>query len=189
MKIYTKTGDRGKTKLVDCTEVGKNDLRINCYGTVDELNSQIGVCIAHSQTLADSADMQKQLLHIQNYLFNVGSHLACPDPEVKKNLPALSSAEVTRLEQWIDAWDTSLPKLKEFILPGGSLLSAHCHVARTVCRRAERLVVELSQQQPDETEMVIYLNRLSDYLFIIARVALQKAGLAEVTWKKQLEEK
>lgn len=179
MKIYTKTGDRGKTKLVDCTEVGKNDLRINCYGTVDELNSQIGVCIALSQKVLDTADLQKQLLHIQNYLFNVGSHLACPDPDVKKNLPPLLAAEVTTLEKWIDAWDTSLPKLKEFILPGGSLLSAHCHVARTVCRRAERLVVELG-----EADVVVYLNRLSDYLFIVARIALQKEGLAEVTWKK-----
>lgn len=179
MKIYTKTGDRGKTKLVDCTEVGKNDLRINCYGTVDELNSQIGVCIALSQDVSDSALLQKQLLHIQNYLFNVGSHLACLDPDVKKNLPPLSTAEVTKLEQWIDTWDTELPKLKEFILPSGSLLSAHCHVARTVCRRAERLVVELG-----DGDVVIYLNRLSDYLFILARVALKKSGLAEITWKK-----
>lgn len=179
MKIYTKTGDRGKTKLVDCTEVGKNDLRISCYGTVDELNSQIGVCIALCQNVSGTENLQKQLLHIQNYLFNVGSHLACPDLEVRKTLPPMASDEVSRLEKWIDAWDMELPKLKEFILPGGSLLSAHCHVARTVCRRAERLIVELQ-----ETESIVYLNRLSDYLFIAARVALKKANLPEITWKK-----
>ena len=180
MKIYTKTGDRGKTKLVDCTEVGKNDLRINCYGTVDELNSQIGVCIALCQSVSKTEALHQQLLHIQNYLFNVGSHLACPDPEVKRSLPPISNDEVIRLEKWIDAWDAELPKLKEFILPGGSLLAAHCHVARTVCRRAERLVVELNDQ-----ECVVYLNRLSDYLFIGARTALKKAGLPEIAWKKE----
>ena len=179
MKIYTKTGDRGKTKLVDCTEVGKNDLRISCYGTVDELNSQMGVCIALCQNVPGTDELRLQLLQIQNYLFNVGSHLACPDLELRKTLPPMSPERVTQIEHWIDAWDTELSQLKEFILPGGSLLSAHLHVARTVCRRAERLVVELQ-----DSESLIYLNRLSDYLFVAARVALKKAGLPEVVWKK-----
>jgi cob(I)alamin adenosyltransferase len=185
-KVYTRTGDQGKTSLIGGTRVSKAHLRLETYGTVDELNSVIGVVIAAANTQKSSATLQAFLQRIQSDLFDIGSHLACEDNELRKKLPLVHEDHIVELENAMDEFSKSLPPLKNFVLPGGSLASSHAHVARTVCRRAERLCVDLSESATDgvdvEPVIIRYLNRLSDYLFVLARALNLDAKVDEVLW-------
>ena len=176
-RIYTKTGDQGKTALFGGRRVSKNDLRVEAYGTVDELNSFIGWL----RDAIDNPHDRQVLYDIQNRLFTVGSTLAS-DPEKHPPTPDILQEDVSMLEQEIDRMDAELPPLKNFILPGGHTSVSVCHVCRTVCRRAERLVVALDQTEPVETLVLQYLNRLSDYFFMLARQLSKDLGVEEVIW-------
>lgn len=178
MKIYTKTGDKGQTSLVGGTKVSKGHLRIESYGTVDELNSWIGIL---RDQLQDEA-MREELKHIQDTLFVIGSHLATESGKNVSFLPALKEEDTLLLEQSIDLFDSQLEPLKNFILPGGHPLVSQCHVARCVCRRAERLAVRLSEEDEVEGQLIVFLNRLSDYLFTLARKIGKDLGAAELPW-------
>ena len=182
-RIYTRGGDTGDTSLVGGQRVAKDALRIECYGTVDELNSYIGM--ARVSTLADPRldTLSATLLRIQHELFNLGSILATMPGDVHPKQPRVTQAEVDRLESEIDASNASLPALRSFVLPGGSRLNTELHAARTVCRRAERLAVSLSRQQPVPGVAVKYLNRLSDALFVFSRWANATLGIEEVLWQ------
>lgn len=173
MKIYTRTGDRGETSLFGGARVPKNDPRIDAYGTVDELNSQLGVVLA----IAHDA----QLLAVQRDLFEIGAHLASPGTS---RFAGVEAARIEELERGIDAMEAELAPLKSFILPGGTAPAAQLHVARTVCRRAERLVVALQDDDPATQSSIAYLNRLSDYLFVAARYANHKRGVEDVPWTR-----
>ena len=173
MKIYTRTGDKGETSLLGGGRVSKADLRIEAYGTVDELNAVIGLLRASTSLAGDD------LLDIQHQLFNIGSLLAA-DKGLKRQLPQLSDDAAMPLEQAIDSMESNLPELKNFVLPGGNIPAAHAHVARTVCRRAERRVVALEDEFPT---VVLYLNRLSDYLFVLSRALVYHGGDEEIIWK------
>ena len=181
MKIYTKTGDDGSTGLIGGSRVRKSDPRIDCYGTVDELNAAIGLA-----AVTCDPSIRPNLLAVQNDLFVIGSHLAAPDGRipVNSNWPSLDDAIITRLEMQIDTAEAELPQLRQFILPGGSETAARLHFARTVCRRAERLLVEFSLDRPVSPLILTYLNRLSDWLFVHARFSNHLAGVADVPWKK-----
>lgn len=176
-KIYTKTGDLGETGLFGGKRLPKHHLRIESYGTVDELNSWIG--LLRDQASEDFE--KKQLQEIQNLLFALGSNLAS-EPGKKMPLPDVLPAHVMELEQAIDRMDTELPPLKNFILPGGHPLVSQCHIARCVCRRAERLVVALNEQEPLSPILIQYLNRLSDYLFTLARYFSLQLNADEIPW-------
>jgi cob(I)alamin adenosyltransferase len=165
MKIYTKTGDQGMTSLIGGARVAKHHLRIESYGTVDELNSHIGVILSHEV----SVPYQKVLEEIQERLFTVGASLAADPEKSKMKIPDIKDTDIVLLETEIDAMNEVLPALKHFILPGGSTAAANCHVARCVCRRAERLVVHLSSESYVDEKVTVYLNRLSDYLFVLSR--------------------
>ena len=178
-KIYTRTGDDGSTGLGDGTRVAKDSLRVAAYGTVDELNSAIGVVMA--QDLPDS--IRDMLAEIQHELFDLGGELCIP------GAAAIGDADVARLEQRLDAHNEALPPLKDFILPGGGAAAAHCHLARTICRRAEREVVALGRQESVRGEAVRYLNRLSDLLFVLARVLARASGEGEVLWRHERRRK
>lgn len=177
MKIYTKTGDQGMTGLYGGDRVRKDDHRIESYGTIDELNSFIGWINARGLDYVDSDFFQK----IQSQLFNIGSHLAT-SADSDMPLPDISDGLTRLLEEGIDRMNEDLPKLKSFVLPGGTEINAMIHIARTVCRRAERRVVGFSQHEKIHPEIVIFLNRLSDYLFVLARYASWKEGKEEVPW-------
>ena len=180
MKIYTKTGDGGETGLFAGPRVGKDDARIEAYGTVDELNALLGVV----RTAGVSPEIDAIVEKVQNDLFGVGAELATPDPKAK-GIRRITAAEVTPLEDAIDRLDARLPRLKQFILPGGSPAAAQLHFARTVCRRAERRVVALAHRGESVSDYVLtYLNRLSDLLFVLARAANQDDGQAETTWSQ-----
>jgi cob(I)alamin adenosyltransferase len=181
MKIYTRTGDDGTTGLIGGRRVSKADLRIDCYGTVDELNAAIGLA-----AVAARPELAAPLRAVQNDLFVLGSHLASPadDSKAASSLPPLDESAAQRLEAQIDAAEAELPPLRQFILPGGSEASARLHLARTVCRRAERLVVGLATESPVPTITVRYLNRLSDWLFVMARLANRRAGVDDIAWEK-----
>ena len=176
-KIYTKTGDTGQTGLVGGRRVSKNDPRLEAYGTVDELNSCIGLAISLLPKENDAAPLLKK---IQNELFNLGSRLACDDAEMMKHLPAISDEQIRDMEKKMDTWESQLPPLKNFILPGGSQASSALHVARTICRRAERRTLALTV----EPILVVYLNRLSDFLFTIARKVNADLGEKDIAWEK-----
>jgi len=183
MRVYTRTGDDGETGLFGGPRVSKDDPRLEAYGTVDELNSNIGVASA----FLDHDDLRGWLQIVQSDLFDVGGELATPDVEARiaKGQPVgprVTGDDVTKLEGWIDAMDEELQPLTRFILPGGTPASAHLHVARTVCRRAERRVLSLSRSAEVAPALVHYLNRLSDCLFTMARVANARAGVAEPEW-------
>ncbi|MGN6546239.1 MAG: cob(I)yrinic acid a,c-diamide adenosyltransferase [Aureliella sp.] len=188
MKIYTKTGDDGTTGLFAGGRVPKDHPRIAAYGSVDELNALLGIVCTHaraaSSTTAES--LAEMLEQIQHDLFAIGAELATPKPSAH-NTKMLTDAHCQRLERWIDQFDATLEPLTSFIIPGGSLLAGWLHWARTVCRRAERDVVHLTHQADVEdcSTVIIYLNRLSDLLFIMARAANQSQGFADVAWKKQ----
>ena len=178
MKIYTKKGDKGQTSLIGGVKVAKSNIRIHAYGTVDELNSCIGVV----RDLYEEKQARSTLFKIQNLLFTIGSHLASHPEKSKMALPEINEADITLLEQEIDRMNESLPELTHFILPGGHPAVSHCHVARCVCRRAERLAVELAEQEMVEAITIKYLNRLSDYLFVLARQIGKDFGAEELKW-------
>ena len=184
IKIYTKTGDRGTTSLIGGTKVPKNDIRIETYGTVDELNSWIGMV---NDQLNDEA-FKNELKEIQDRLFTIGSSLATDaDKEPKMKLPDLTQNDIEFLEKRIDAMTGELPPMKNFILPGGHVAVSSIHISRCICRRAERLAVNMQQHQLFVDEKVIqYLNRLSDYLFTLARFVAQKLGAKEIPWKARV---
>lgn len=184
VKIYTKTGDGGTTALIGGTKVSKADLRIETYGTVDELNSWIGLI---SDQLADDV-VKNNLKEIQDRLFTIGSLLATDaEKEPKMKLPDLHAADVKALEDGIDTMTEKLPPMKSFILPGGHIAVSSIHIARCVCRRAERLAVGLQEHAVFVDERVLqYLNRLSDYLFTLARYTAHTLGVSEVVWKARV---
>ena len=177
MKIYTRTGDQGQTSLFGGARVPKNDARIEAYGTIDELSSHLGVARA-SQI---PGDVDAMLHQVQIDLFEIGAHLASPGTG---RFPGVETARIEELERAIDAMERELEPLKTFILPAGSLAAAQLHVARTVCRRAERLVVALQDESPATQSTIAYLNRLSDYLFVAARFANKRAGVEDVPWTR-----
>ena len=182
MKIYTKTGDQGTTGLIGGTRLSKAHIRIEAYGTVDELNAYLG--LLRDQPVNDARrDLLKE---IQDRLFTVGSHLASEPDQTRKQLPDLHEADVRLLETEMDRMDEKLPPLRAFVLPGGHTSVSYGHVARTVCRRAERAVIQLHEQQPVEEIVIRYLNRLSDYLFVLCRSMALELGVEEVTWKPRL---
>ncbi|MCB9183113.1 MAG: cob(I)yrinic acid a,c-diamide adenosyltransferase [Flavobacteriales bacterium] len=179
MKIYTRTGDKGQTGLLGGTPVPKDDARIEAYGTVDELNSHVGMLRALS-----APHHAELLLGIQRTLFTIGSHLASSSAEERERfkLPPITDADVTALEQEMDAMERDLEPLRSFILPGGHGAIAQAHICRTVCRRAERRVVSLSGEAAAEPELVRYLNRLSDLFFMLARHLGKSLGVADTPW-------
>lgn len=182
MKIYTKTGDDGTTGLYGGGRVRKDDALIEACGAVDELNAALGV--AHAE--APPAQIGDLLARIQNELFDLGAELATPQP-AEHGLPVVGEREIASLEAAIDAFEGGLSPLKTFILPGGTRAAAALHLARTICRRAERRVIALAADtnEPISPQIVVYLNRLSDLLFVLARAANAAAGRADVEWKKR----
>jgi len=180
MKIYTKTGDKGETSLFGGQRVLKNDLRVECYGTVDELNSVLGLAV----TEITESEIIKVIQKIQNDLFDLGSELATPIN--KKSIPRISSGNISYLEKSIDKFEKQLPELKQFILPGGTKGASLLHLARSVCRRGERLVVSLSKNVSISDDIVIYLNRLSDLLFVLARFENFVQNFPDINWEKSL---
>lgn len=182
MKIYTKTGDKGTTALFGGKRVSKADLRIDTYGTVDELNSYIG--LVRDQPV--NQIRKKILVEIQDRLFTVGSILATEPGNTKVKIPALHPDDVTFLEKEIDAMDALLPPMKFFVLPGGHQSVSFCHVARTVCRRAERLTIALNTHEAVDPLVIQYLNRLSDYLFMLSRKMSAELNAEEMPWKPRM---
>jgi cob(I)alamin adenosyltransferase len=174
-KIYTRTGDDGSTGLGDGSRVPKDSTRVEAYGTVDELNSNIGLLLTERLP----QDVTESLTRIQHELFDLGSELCVP------GYTAITADHITWLEQTLDRFNVDLPPLKEFILPGGSRAAAVCHLARTVCRRAERRTLTLHRETPVNNEVLRYLNRLSDLLFVLARVIVRQDGGSEVLWKHE----
>jgi cob(I)alamin adenosyltransferase len=181
-KIYTKKGDTGTTQLIGGTRVAKHHQRIEAYGTIDELNSWIGVVRDH---ITDTAQ-REVLKEIQDRLFTIGSHLATDPQKGKMKLPDLKDTDVTLLENEIDVITDSLPEMKHFILPGGHPANSFAHLARCVCRRAERLATHLNETEPVEPIILIYLNRLSDYLFVLSRRISADFNAEEIPWKPRL---
>ena len=182
-RIYTRRGDDGETSLVGGQRVGKDALRIECYGTVDELNSWLGLARVSALEQAGLEMLSLILLRVQHELFNLGSILATLPADVHPRQPRVTEAEVLQLEREIDQMNEELPALRSFVLPGGSRLNAELHGARTVCRRAERIAVALMRHEPGTDEGVKYLNRLSDALFVWSRWANHRLGLDEVLWE------
>jgi cob(I)alamin adenosyltransferase len=180
-KIYTKTGDDGTTGLVGGTRVKKQDARLEAYGTVDELNAAIGVV----RSFLIPEDLKNMLGEIQNKLFNIGSRLASDEKgdDITSRL-SVTEANLEFLEKNIDLLEEDLPELTQFILPGGDMAAAQCHVARTVCRRAERRILEFSEQGKVEPEIIRYMNRLSDFLFVLSRKLSAIGGSEEKPWNK-----
>lgn len=178
-KIYTKTGDDGTTGLLGGGRVAKDDLRIEAYGTVDELNAQLGA----ARACGLDQELDRLLTRVQDDLFAAGSALADPNPQGRFQA-AITPAHAARLEAEIDALEALLPPLNQFILPGGTRAAAQVHLARAVCRRAERLVVQLARQPGQHVgqPIVVYLNRLSDFLFVLARAINQRANVPDVAW-------
>lgn len=184
MKIYTRTGDRGETALFGGGRVPKHHVRVEAYGTVDELNAVVGWCVTQ---VADPRT-RARLETLQHDLFALGAELATPVPREgmrRPRTPPVPAARVGEMEGWIDEADTELPALKAFVLPGGSPGAAALHVGRTVCRRAERAVVALSETEPVDEAILAYLNRLSDLLFTLARLENLRAGLGDVAWRQE----
>ena len=182
MKIYTKTGDEGLTSLIGGTRVPKFHHRIECYGTVDELNSYIGLVACQDI----DPHHQKILKEIQDRLFTIGSSLAADPEKSRMKIPDLHDEDILLLEKEMDSMNELLPELTHFILPGGNTVGAYCHVARCICRRAERLTVQLATESFVDAKMTIYLNRLSDYLFVLARKLSLDAGTQENIWLPRL---
>jgi len=182
MKIYTKTGDNGTTALFGGKRVSKADLRIDTYGTVDELNSYIGLL----RDQPTNFPRKNVLVEIQDRLFTIGSILATEPGNTKVKVPSLSEGDVTVLEKEIDAMEAQLPPMKNFILPGGRESVSFCHIARTVCRRTERLVIALDAQEKVDPVIVQYLNRLSDYLFVLSRKMTAELLAEEIPWKPRM---
>lgn len=182
MKIYTKTGDKGKTSLIGGTRVAKSDVRIEAYGTVDELNSYIGL-VRDQEVNRNRAAILKE---IQDRLFTIGASLASDPVKSKMKTPDLHNEDVLLLEQEIDNYTSEVPPLRAFVLPGGHQSVSFCHVARCVCRRAERIAIQLQQESEVEDLVIIYLNRLSDYLFALCRIMTHELGAEEIAWKARI---
>ena len=180
MKIYTKKGDKGKTQLLGGSMVDKNHIKLECYGAIDELNAFIGNI--YDQEI--NASHKENLLKIQNQLFNLGSRIAFDGKKDKIKLPNVTEKNIEIMERAIDKMDASLPMLKNFILPSGLSVVSKCHIARTVCRRAERNLVTLVQEEKIDPLHLKYLNRLSDYLFVLARVILMENDTPAIEWQK-----
>ena len=182
MKIYTKAGDDGSTGLIGGQRVSKSDGRIECVGAVDELNAAIGwAAVSAGKHAGELAGKNRA---VQNEMFVIGSHQACPDDRPPEHLPSLEESSIGRLEMEMDAATEELEPLRNFILPGGSETSARLHIARAVCRRAERVVVAFSHDRPVSATVITYLNRLSDWLFVQARWANLRSGVKDVAWEK-----
>lgn len=179
MKIYTKKGDKGKTGLIGGTRVPKHNIRIEAYGTVDELNSFLGIL----RDRAVSESFKEELIFIQDRLFTLGSLLAADPEKSKMELPKIKEDDLIRLEKSIDQMDTELEPMKFFVLPGGHETVSFCHIARCVCRRAERRVCELDELFSQDPLILAFLNRLSDYLFVYGRFVTLKLGAEEIPWK------
>lgn len=179
MKIYTKTGDKGSTSLFGGKRVSKDDIRVEAYGTADELNAAIGLLIAE----LEHKDIRQFLGKIQNELFVVGSHLASDPSKKNDHIPELKEEIIRDLEMAIDQMDTELTPLKYFVLPGGSVSIATAHICRTICRRAERRIVSLTHHEQVDLNIVVYFNRLSDYLFTLSRYLAFRDGIGEIPWK------
>jgi cob(I)alamin adenosyltransferase len=175
-KIYTRTGDDGSTGLGDGSRTGKDSLRVGAYGTVDELNSTLGMVIACDGM---DEDIREVLVQVQHELFDLGGELCIP------GMAMVQGKDIDRLEAVLDGFNADLPALKDFILPGGGIAAATCHLARTVCRRAEREVVALARVEAVRPEAQRYLNRLSDLLFVLARVLARRSGHGEVLWQHE----
>ncbi len=182
MKIYTKKGDKGTTSLIGGTRVPKHSLRIESYGTVDELNSYIG--LIRDQEI--SADYKAQLIEIQDRLFTIGSSLAADPEKSKMKLPDLLESDVQFLEDKMDEMDAQLPEMRFFVLPGGHTTVSYCHLARCVCRRAERIATNLHEHEFVAPVVMQYLNRLSDYLFVLGRKLTQDLGAEEQPWRPRM---
>jgi cob(I)alamin adenosyltransferase len=182
-RIYTRTGDTGQTGLVGGQRVAKDSLRIECYGTVDELNSFVGAACLSAEAEARLAGLAVILKRVQHELFNLGSILATLPQDVHPKQPRITEAEVTQLEHEIDTANADLQPLRSFVLPGGTRINIELHIARTVCRRAERLCVALARQEEVPPETIRYLNRLSDALFVWSRWSNHLLDVAEVLWQ------
>ncbi len=179
MKIYTKTGDKGTTSLLGGTRVSKADLKIDAYGSVDELNAWVGLL----RDLPSNKERSNLLVAIQNNLFSVGSHLAQEAGNTRFQLPEVDAVLITKLESAMDEMNESLPELKNFVLPGGHVDVSYCQIARTVCRRAERKVIALNNQEDVPSVIITLLNRLSDFLFVLGRKLTAELGAEETIWK------
>ncbi len=179
MKIYTKKGDRGQTSLFGGGPIPKNDERIEAYGSIDELNSVVGCAVAEMK----SGELRQILIDLQKQLFVVGSELASAHPSSEKTKGFIQKKHIQNLENQIDAWEKELKPLTQFILPGGAQAAAWLHLARTVCRRAERRTVALSHRSEVRPEILAYLNRLSDWFFVLARLINRRAGVEDVVWE------
>jgi cob(I)alamin adenosyltransferase len=177
-KIYTKTGDKGETSLIGGTRLPKHHVRIEAYGSVDELNSHMGLL----RDVIEEQQVVDLIISIQDRLFTMGSHLANDESKSKMKLPELLDTDVVVLEKAIDVMDGFLPPMKSFVLPGGHVYVSYCHIARCVCRRAERAVLRLTETEKVETIHIRYLNRLSDYLFMLSRYLSSKLGAKEIPW-------
>jgi cob(I)alamin adenosyltransferase len=192
-KVYTRTGDAGKTRLAGGQQVWKDSLRVEAYGTIDELNASIGVVRVMNADVVDeysaAAQLEDELRWVQNKLFDVGSILATASGQTFKNMPQVGAQDVTRLEKLIDRCQKDLEPLKEFILPGGGKVSGFLHQARTVCRRAERLCVALSKTEPVDPTIIKFVNRLSDALFVLARWVSKTQGEPEFLWERDVAKK
>lgn len=183
-KIYTRTGDKGTTRLVDGSCVEKFNPRVEAYGTVDELNSYLGVCRSSLHAYPDLLSLDGIFEKIQNELFNIGSLLATEKDEVFQMLPPITEEQIRRVEKKIDELTADLPELRNFILPAGHIVASHIHVARTCCRRSERRAAEIAVKDERYSMCLQYLNRLSDFLFVSARWVNLKTGQNEVLWKQ-----
>lgn len=181
-KIYTKTGDKGQTSLIGGTRVPKHHIRIETYGTVDELNSYIG--LIRDQQIDEHS--KKMLVEIQDRLFTIGSSLASDPEKSKMKIPDLKEEDIALLESEMDKMDESLPEMRSFVLPGGHTTVSFCHIARCVCRRAERLTIQLSETDFVAELVIKYLNRLSDYLFVLSRKLSQDLNAQEMPWKPRM---
>lgn len=182
MKIYTKKGDEGKTGLIGGTRVPKNAIRIDAYGTVDELNSFLGVVRDHDI----DAKYKAQIIEIQDRLFTIGSSLASDPEKSNMKIPDLKESDIETLENWMDEMDAALPELRFFVLPGGHTAVSFCHVARCVCRRAERIIVELNEKEFVAPLVLAYMNRLSDYIFVLGRKITQDLDAPEQAWQPRM---
>lgn len=189
-KVYTRTGDGGKTRLAGGQPVWKDSLRVEAYGTVDEVNASIGLVRVFNAEAAEPTTgpvLEAHLRWVQNKLFDAGGILATAPGQTFANMPQVTPQDVTKLERMIDACQQDLAPLKEFILPGGGKVSGQLHQARTVCRRAERLCVKLAKDEPVDAVIVKFLNRLSDALFVLARWAAKMQGEPEFLWERDVK--
>ncbi|MFT6503475.1 MAG: cob(I)alamin adenosyltransferase [Crocinitomicaceae bacterium] len=182
MKVYTKKGDSGTTQLIGGTRVVKSSMRIEAYGTVDELNSYLG--LIRDQSVTET--QEEQLLEIQDRLFTMGSLLATDPKGTKMKLPQLQDSDIENLENWIDEMEETLEPMTSFVLPGGHTTVSFCHIARCVCRRAERIVVDLNENEKIEPIILTYLNRLSDYMFVLSRKLTLDLKANEIPWKPRM---